>query len=138
MCKQTKELNEYYKLSHTKCRECTLIYNKKYVTKHRNNNPELYRKYKISTIEKDRNTINEYKQNSGCKKCNEKRFWVLDFHHIDPSQKSFTIGNDIKYKSLEEKLIEVEKCIVLCSNCHRDFHYQEKQNKITLIEYLAK
>jgi len=33
-------------------------------------------------------------------------------------------------------LKEIEKCILLCSNCHREFHYFEKVNKITIQEYL--
>ena len=31
---------------------------------------------------------------------------------------------------------ELKKCIPICSNCHREFHYQEKLNKITIQEYI--
>lgn len=39
--------------------------------------------------------------------------------------------------SLDTTLNEIQKCILLCSNCHREFHYFEKENGITIEEYLA-
>ena len=45
---------------------------------------------------------------------------ALEFHHIDPSKKDFTISND-NFK-LQEAVKEIKKCILLCSNCHREFH----------------
>lgn len=48
-----------------------------------------------------------------------------DFHHIDPSNKSFTIGeNMLVGKDRFEK--EVRKCILLCANCHRLEHKKDK------------
>lgn len=67
--------------------------------------------------------INKYKSNKGCKRCGEKRHWLLDFHHSDPSQKEFCISDAIRNK-YETILPEIEKCDVLCSNCHRDWHYR--------------
>lgn len=81
--------------------------------------------------------IIEIKQNSnGCSKCQEKRYYLLDFHHIDPSTKIFQIGQgEAKgWKKVED---EIKKCILLCSNCHREFHYLEKLNNITVKEYIC-
>lgn len=57
-----------------------------------------------------------------CAKCGENRSWVIQFHHIDPSTKKFTIGSGHTYskKSLQD---EASKCVCLCSNCHDEFHY---------------
>ena len=73
------------------------------------------------------NAINKYKSSKGCKKCGEKRFYVLDFHHPDPRQKEFNISDKIRNK-FEDLMSEIEKCDVLCANCHREWHYLETSN----------
>ena len=75
-------------------------------------------------------------QRTACAKCGESRVHLLDFHHKDPKQKEFTIG---KLKKGSESIIqkEIDKCICLCANCHRDFHYLERTTFISLDEYLA-
>lgn len=45
---------------------------------------------------------------------------ALEFHHLDPTKKDFTISND--HFKLNEAIEESKKCILLCSNCHREFH----------------
>jgi hypothetical protein len=51
----------------------------------------------------------------------------LEFHHLDPSQKSFEFGKLTKKQlstlTCEEIECELNKCIVLCCNCHRALHY---------------
>jgi len=44
----------------------------------------------------------------------------LDFHHLDPSKKDFQIGG--KTISWERIKAEIQKCVLLCSNCHREVH----------------
>ena len=46
---------------------------------------------------------------------------ALDFHHVDEATKEFTISHNLfrKLKILEK---EVQKCIVLCKNCHAEVH----------------
>jgi len=55
--------------------------------------------------------------NCGYNKCIK----ALEFHHLDSSKKDFTISS-FRYKSLEVQKREVEKCILVCSNCHREIH----------------
>jgi hypothetical protein len=45
---------------------------------------------------------------------------VFEFHHRDPATKSFTLGEFSG--ALEPLLREVEKCDLLCANCHRIRH----------------
>lgn len=42
---------------------------------------------------------------------------ALEFHHLDPSTKSFGLGRGGTW-SWETQLAEAKKCILLCSNCH--------------------
>jgi hypothetical protein len=94
-----------------------------------------WNQHKLKINKERREFINEYKSKCSCIKCGENRLYVLDFHHIDPSQKSFEIGNASKY-SIERLKLELEKCITLCRNCHSEFHYFEKNQGITINEYL--
>lgn len=71
-----------------------------------------------------------------CICCGETRPHILNFHHIDSSQKDETPAALIKNSQTEAFFKEIKKCVLLCSNCHQDFHYQESLNGITLKKYL--
>lgn len=45
---------------------------------------------------------------------------ALDFHHIDPTTKSFGISVTGNTRSWEKVKQELDKCALLCSNCHRE------------------
>lgn len=47
---------------------------------------------------------------------------ALEFHHLDEEVKSFGISAKGITRSWEKTKIELEKCILLCSNCHRELH----------------
>lgn len=74
-------------------------------------------------------------QKCQCAKCGDTRTYVLDFHHKDKDEKEFTIGR-LKKGSLELIQNEINKCAVLCANCHREFHFLEKEQGISLEDYL--
>jgi len=60
-----------------------------------------------------------------CEKCGyNKCIDALEFHHLDPSEKDFSISD--KSWSLERLKKEVDKCILICANCHRELHYNLK------------
>ena len=50
--------------------------------------------------------------------------WAIEFHHKDESTKENELSN-IKHYSEEKITKELEKCIMVCSNCHREIHYNE-------------
>ena len=52
------------------------------------------------------------------------RLSQYDFHHVDPNTKEFSIGDGLGYKWLT-LAAELEKCILLCANCHRLVHDPE-------------
>lgn len=47
---------------------------------------------------------------------------ALEYHHLDPSTKKFQISQGWN-RSFKEILKEAQKCVVLCSNCHKELHY---------------
>ena len=62
----------------------------------------------------------EYKGGK-CQCCGYSRcIEALEFHHLDPNIKSFTISG--KSKSFNSLKSEVDKCILVCSNCHKEIH----------------
>ena len=63
----------------------------------------------------------EYKGGK-CIICNySKTVTALEFHHIDPMIKSFTIAQKMN-KNIQILKSESDKCILVCSNCHSEIH----------------
>lgn len=70
----------------------------------------------------------EYK-GSKCEKCGyDKCKWAFDFHHLDPNEKDFSLSKNITL-SWDKVKKELDKCILVCANCHREIHYNEYINK---------
>lgn len=47
---------------------------------------------------------------------------ALEFHHVEPLTKEFGIGHKGATKSWEKVKAELDKCILVCSNCHKEIH----------------
>lgn len=62
-----------------------------------------------------------------CECCGyDKNIAALQFHHLDPTTKKFTLDSrTIERKSDEEILQELSKCKLLCANCHAELHNPE-------------
>lgn len=133
-CKLEKSVEEFpYDKSRNRylsvCKPCTAIRTEAYRQKNKD-------KWIISSKkhnEKYNQLILEWKS-QGCVKCGENRPHVIDAHHINPEEKSFMVGTTMRGIKITQN--ELNKCIPLCSNCHRDFHFQEKQTGISIKDYL--
>ena len=68
----------------------------------------------------------EFKSNLKCTKCGEKHPATLDFHHVKKNKDRGVALMAYYGYSIERIKKEMDKCIVLCSNCHRKEHYKEK------------
>lgn len=45
---------------------------------------------------------------------------AMEFHHINPNEKDFQVsGKSISWEKIK---IELDKCILVCSNCHQEIH----------------
>lgn len=93
--------------------------------------------YMKRKYQEKKQTIQNMKAEASCAKCGDTRGYVLDYHHIDKTQKENTIARMISNRYTLDKIYqEIEKCICLCANCHREFHHFEETKGITLDEYL--
>lgn len=54
----------------------------------------------------------------GYKKCSR----ALSFHHLNPKKKDFTISAKGLTRSWAKLQEEIDKCILLCANCHMEVH----------------
>jgi len=125
--------NKSQNLKHSQCKECQSKAEKeRYIRDEERKKAILERT--LSYKERNLEYIKQRKA-CGCAKCGEKRFYVLDFHHLNKEDKNDYI-NHLRTCSLETLSQEIDKCIVLCSNCHREFHYLEKNTGLTIQEYL--
>lgn len=70
-----------------------------------------------------RQIISEHK--NLCAICGDTREHVLVFHHKNPKEKKFSIAGH--NRSTVNLLAEIKKCIVLCNNCHHEFHHFDKR-----------
>jgi hypothetical protein len=96
--------------------ECRREYKKRYL-KNLNYN---YDKLILWRIEKKKKCV-EYKGGC-CVICGYKRcLSALEFHHLNPEEKDFSISKYVNVK-FEKIKNELDKCVLLCANCHREVH----------------
>lgn len=78
--------------------------------------------YRYNRQANSRQIINDLKGKSGCYYCKEREPVSLQWHHIDPKTKSFTIGKMLYDVPIELILEEIKKCVCVCANCHLKLH----------------
>ena len=83
---------------------------------------EKGRRQKREYRNRKRKRLEDYKKTLKCNSCKETHPGCLEFHHIDPSNKKGNIADLIKDYSFSFVMKEINKCIVLCANCHRKKH----------------
>jgi predicted HNH restriction endonuclease len=84
------------------------------------------RDYLIAAVAKRRKAVRQkaiaYK-GSKCELCGYSKCAVaLEFHHLDGEEKGFGISSKGYTGSWEVVRRELEKCILVCANCHRELH----------------
>ena len=89
---------------------------------------ENRRHYLIRAVQKRRKKIRhmavEYKGGT-CQICGYNRcIEALEFHHKEASGKDFSISEKGYTRSWSKVTQELDKCMILCANCHRELHAQ--------------
>lgn len=108
-----------YKTDKFLCKKCYNIfqYNDRYDIKS-NECISCNTEKTTSKRNKNRTKIYNYLLVNPCADCGEKDPIVLEFDHLDPKNKNYNISNMMSY-SWEKIEKEIEKCQVVCANCHR-------------------
>ena len=95
--------------------------------------PEAWAKREVSCREaakrsqkRNAKIIKEEKLKRGCEKCGyNKHHAALDFDHLDPTKKRRDIAK-MHTTNIASLKAEIEKCQVLCANCHRIKTYEQR------------
>ena len=58
-----------------------------------------------------------------------KHLEIYDYHHVDPDTKLYSVSNILK-GPIERLRTEVDKCLLLCSNCHRKEHARLNRERL--------
>jgi predicted HNH restriction endonuclease len=101
---------------------------KEYSAKHYEANKEVL-KLKLGSRKRElKANWSAFKSTLKCTKCGFSHPAALDFHHTDPSKKDNLISKLVSNGCFKKAREEALKCIVLCANCHRIHHHEEKKN----------
>jgi len=101
-------------------REPRTVIDKRYYEKHKG----IRYKEKMERINNLKKEL-KIKLGGKCSKCGyNKSFCALDFHH-NQGDKEGNVSRLIKDFSKQKALKEIEKCILLCANCHRELHHMD-------------
>src|SRR5271157_1243408 len=105
---------------HVYCRKCHGIYAKRQYQIKRVEYTAVSKIYQKSRRETNRSKVFEYLKTHPCQNCGVTDIRVLEFDHIDASKKRLEISKMLirgwAWKKIET---EIQKCAVLCANCHR-------------------
>lgn len=103
-----------------RCLECDRASKRESYHKLYEKNKDKFRARRKKIEDNNKKYINEIKS-CGCIICGEKDIACLDFHHL--KDKKFNISNEVGNLSKNKLTDEMNKCVVLCANCHRKLHY---------------
>ena len=108
----------------TKNKSCIQKYNKTAYNK----NPEIQKAKVLANKERVKAEFFKIKSTLCCRDCGQTHIATLQFHHLDPTKKDNNVSWMVHHGySLKRIQAEIEKCVVLCSNCHDIIHWKEKQ-----------
>jgi len=104
--------------------------------KHYDHNRHKKQRKKIVAQKKTRkqsiiNWFLELKTTLKCEWCSENHPACLTFHHTDPAEKETEVAQAVAWGWSKERILkEIDKCIVLCFNCHSKHHFSAKYEKL--------
>lgn len=91
---------------------------RKYYYAHKEKHHERVNKIR----DRNRSFVRQYKIAMGCSRCSEDSWACLEFHHVTGEKEQTIARMSVNGYSIETLLKEIEKCEVLCANCHCKEH----------------
>lgn len=95
----------------------------------KNAKAELWRSKNVDKVTKwrrdNKRALIDYK-GGACERCGlvSEINGVYDFHHKNPAEKDFAISKKGNTRSYEKCIAEVDKCMLVCKNCHAIIHHE--------------
>jgi len=120
------------------CRTCHCRYSSNWYANHKEHVRKRWANYyvenhdKLKKMQREQHNdymeiLNELKIN-GCAICGyNKNPCALDFHHVNPKDKKMQVGAGNIDNSNKRIADELNKCILLCANCHRVIHDKSRR-----------
>ena len=109
---------------HSSCKDCYKITRKK--------SYEANKNYYIEKSKRRRNEMYDWffdlKSKLKCELCGFSHVACLDFHHKN-NDKEMEVATLVSKGNKSKILKEIEKCVVLCSNCHRIHHFNDRNRR---------
>lgn len=99
------------------CRTCQSAYGKQHYAANRERYLQLEAERKRARAETRMRFLLEYFEGHPCADCGEPDPLVLEFDHL--KEKCFNIGSALPDRNWQSILEEIDKCEVVCANCHR-------------------
>ncbi len=96
--------------------------------------PQCKRKFFVDKRRKDIKKMSLEYKGGACQVCGYNRCeTALVFHHKEPGAKDFGVSSGGYTRSWDRVRSELDKCVLLCSNCHAEVHARQLSEE-TLIE----
>jgi len=146
-CKQLLNENKFYADSKTKdglyyvCKECCGTRRKNQYLLNIEKERRIRREYTYENIEKVSTYKKEYYENvikrimhdlkiNGCAICGYHKYDSgLEFHHVIMKNRRFTVNLSSLNRTSKSVIGELNKCVLLCTRCHREMHAIERGEK---------
>lgn len=129
-CKESKPEDDFYWKNKAKtarqeyCKACKSKYNKAWYEKNKQKHLDSVKKNKAVYVER----IRELK-NVSCADCYETyNYWQMEFDHLPQHVKEFDVSTASNV-SLKRMLAEVDKCEVVCKNCHANRTHHRRAHR---------
>jgi len=123
-CRLDKPKSEFNKSGsglQSYCKVCNKERMRQYYQENRQEHIASAISRKLATVEANSRLYQEIKSRSKCSLCPEADPACLDFHHVQDKDKQIADGIRCGWK-WSRVVKEMEKCVILCANCHRKLH----------------